>query len=54
MTLKGFQDIIYVALYVDNNLMVGNQEAVDDAIKWLRRASAQGDRWAYGLFVLQN
>ena len=29
---KSAKAIVYVALYVDNNLMVGNVEAIDDAI----------------------
>ena len=33
---KSMKDIVYIALYVDNNLMVGNIATIDDAIKALK------------------
>ena len=33
---KSMKDIVYVALYVDNNLMIGDIAAVDDAIEVLK------------------
>ena len=33
---KSVKGIVYIALYVDNNLIIGNSAAVDDAISALK------------------
>ena len=34
---KSLADIVYIALYVDDNLMIGNPKAIDEVISFLRK-----------------
>ena len=44
---KSLKGIVYVALYIDDNLMEGDIKAIDNAI-----STVHG--WVAGLFVPQN
>ena len=52
---KSAKGIVYVALYVDDNLMVGNIAAIGDAIEALSKGTdTKNHGRAAGLFVMQN
>ena len=53
---KSMNGIVYVALYVGDNLMIGNIATINDAIKVLKSKGLilKNHGRAAGLFVLQN
>ena len=53
---KSAKGIAYITLYIDDNLMVGNPEAIDEDIEpfWKKWAGIEGHLSATGLFILQS
>ena len=43
---KSAKGVIYTTLYIDDNLMIRNMEASDEAIMALKTVSAKGYGWA--------